>query len=576
MTGGLQQLSGHALQVASGAELDIGAGGLSLVGGDGFTADGTLGVTGGTADFTYAALDSPDGTTVLSSGTLVLGSRTGKTGTFDATGTSLAPSVVNAGRGFVVNTLDVAGVGLQTGAGATVVEDSASIAAGATLDLDGGRKLANHGAMALDGTVELGANPGTTALGGGMLANMTNATLDLGDGANVIGGTGSITLANLGELTTDTGSGTATVSVPVRNAGTILADSGVLLLDGGGVSLGRKVELNSGGTIGVGGGSLEIKSGALALSGGLAITGGTLDLSHEPEIDINGNLAVRGGTLNLGVRSALAGGLVESGTPTIEGTGVVTIAGNDILGGAALWTGRGDTVLQGTGTLTATARLYLDNDRMLEVHGTLTDSGGQILFGQTPSGTASGDGVLTNQGSVLFAADDGTAGVLDHSAMVSGVGFANFDNFGYAAKTAGTGQTVIEASVFNAGTIEAASGTLVLGGGEQGPGTYQIDDGCVMELGGMATSGQVTFAGSAGTAVIDDPADFGATIAGFGTGGTIDLAGVTNAPTLSYDATDQILTVTGGGITAYLYFANDLSSHSFTVADDHTGGALIT
>jgi hypothetical protein len=568
--------SGAGLAIEAGAELDIGSAGLTITRGS-FTGPGTLVITGGLANLAQALLNDPLGTIVTQSGTLFIVDHAAHLGTLVQTATADTASLVTSQYLLSLSTLDVSGVAVYSGTGATTVAQSATIGAapdGSTtaIYLDGGRKLVNRGTMLVGaGAIVLGATPLGTALGGAKLANMATGLLDFADGTSVVAGTGTISFTSSGTITKLTGSGTTSIGVALTSSGSIYVADGMLAFDAGGKAFARNITVDSGGTIGFGGGTFTLVSGSFDLNGAMAVAGGLVDMTHIVAIS-TGGLVLSGGTLSLGVRSVTAGSLTESGLfNTLTGSGVVTVTGSATLGGIALETGIGDTVLAGGGTLLAGALLDLDGRRMLENAGTLLAQGGEIMLGARPSGAAEGSGEFVNDATgALDITADGTA-------VAGGAGYTNLSNMGYLGKTGGSGVTAITASMVNNGTVEAASGTLALGIAA-GTGVFEIDNACVLEFTSAMQSGTIDFIGSAGTLALDQPAAFGGSITGFGTGSVIDLAGVTATPTLAYTGTSAggTLTVTGGGVTASLLFNGDLTTYNFTTASDGHGGVLIS
>jgi hypothetical protein len=88
-------------------------------------------------------------------------------------------------------------------------------------------------------------------------------------------------------------------------------------------------------------------------------------------------------------------------------------------------------------------------------------------------------------------------------------------------------------------------------------------------------------AGTNGTLVLDAPAQFTGTIAGFGPGAAIDLkdlgfgAGATLTYTAQSGSTAGILAVTNGSATESLSFVGAYSQSDFQVSADTSGGVLI-
>ena len=85
----------------------------------------------------------------------------------------------------------------------------------------------------------------------------------------------------------------------------------------------------------------------------------------------------------------------------------------------------------------------------------------------------------------------------------------------------------IIAPIVNAGIIEGKYGpNLTVSGAITGNGILQVDQGCVLELGGTVSSGQtITFTGAGETVRIDNPAGFAGAVANFIGGDNLDMAG---------------------------------------------------
>jgi len=571
--GGLQT-SGGGVVLDNGAELDIGSAGMVLTQGI-YAGQGILRLSGGTADLSAGILSDPLGTIVLDGGTLLLGTRIATIGTLQQAASAGAVSNVQSNRQLTIGTLSVAGTALHTGTGTTVVQIAASFSATAggtpaALYLDGGRVLANQGLLELGaGSIVVGASPLGSSLGDGKLRNLTGGTIDLGDGGAVVAGSGTTAFTNSGTIEKLWGSGVATIGASLKNSGRIHVAAGTLKFAAGGTSLARNLTADTGTTLAFSGGMFAASAGTLSLAGGIAVSGGILNLGHVVSIHIDGGLDLSGGTLALGVRNATVASLTTGSTNALTGSGVLTIAGAAVFDGTAVQTGSGVTLLTGSTVLRSTAQIYLDAGRILQNNNNFTAQGGEILLGGSPVGTAFGDGSLSNFGNFLITAD-GTA-------IMAVAGYANVSNAGYLAKTAGSGKSTIAANLVNSGTVEVASGTLSLATAS-GTGLFQIDDGCVLDVAGAVSSGTMQFLGDGGLLTLEAPALFAGTIAGLGGGSTIDLHGFTTAATLAFAASPSggTLTVTQGAKSASLAFANDLTSHNFIMTADSHGGVRIS
>lgn len=264
---GTLSLAAGGASLSRGIVVDAGAT-LALNGGTFTVSSGTLDLTGG-LDITGGLLDLTrtrgaivGGPVELSGGTLWLGARSATFGDFDQTGSGTTPatySVVNGARAILVNgSASFSGVAVEKGPGTTRLMGETTLAAGASLFLDGGRTIENDGSfVAGGGTVLLGAEPGGTAAGDGYFTNLQ--TLDIqADGTVIAGIQGSAMVSNYGYLEKSAGTGTSTINAAIANVGTIAANSGTLALTGS-----------------VGGGSFDIGSAAV-LDIGAAARGGTM------------------------------------------------------------------------------------------------------------------------------------------------------------------------------------------------------------------------------------------------------------------------------------------------------------
>jgi hypothetical protein len=131
----------------------------------------------------------------------------------------------------------------------------------------------------------------------------------------------------------------------------------------------------------------------------------------------------------------------------------------------------------------------------------------------------------------------------------------------------------IIAPVINDGTIEGKSGpNLTINGAVSGSGILQVDPGCVLELtNSVASSQTVTFTGTGETMRMDDPQAFSASIAGWGAGDTIDVAG-TPINTVAVSAGTLVLG-TGYGVF-HLNTAAPIGGEVSVGADIHAGSDI--
>jgi hypothetical protein len=140
----------------------------------------------------------------------------------------------------------------------------------------------------------------------------------------------------------------------------------------------------------------------------------------------------------------------------------------------------------------------------------------------------------------------------------------------------------VDASVENDGQVVVISGTLSITGAVSGFGVMKIDSNAILKLQDAVSNVQtVTFAGAAGQLDIGDFPGFGAPIASFQNGDTIDLENVA-ANTVSYDATSNLWDVgaqTADGPTTLLGILNLIgvpTDSELIAMPDGSGGTDIT
>src|SRR5258708_4573334 len=134
----------------------------------------------------------------------------------------------------------------------------------------------------------------------------------------------------------------------------------------------------------------------------------------------------------------------------------------------------------------------------------------------------------------------------------------------------------------NAGTLEAAGGTLdILGAIPGGSEPATIDSGSTLEL-ATPDAGSVTFATASGTLKLDNSQSFTGTVSGLALGNYIDLtdiAFVTN--TLGYtrntgNTGGTLSAADGGGHSASIALLGSYMASSFVASSDGHGGTLVT
>ena len=342
----------------------------------------------------------------------------------------------------------------QSGTGST------TIANGATMNVTGAANLSqrtinNNGTVVVTGAL---TNSGT-------INNSVGKTFNFLDGGTFTQFSAG-SLNNAG-LVTKTGIGTSTIFGAFNNSGTVNAQSGTLLLSGGG--------LMNGGTYTTSG------SGALQLSGGTH-TVNTNATINSTAVQLTGQFTTLNGSGELQVADGAV--FAWTGNSTQSGTGSTTIANGatmNVTGAANL----SQRTINNNGTVVVTGALTNS--------GTINNSVGKTFnfldggtFTQFSAGSLNNAGLVTKTGigtSTIFGAfnNPGTVNALSGTLTVN----PSFTNNGTVNVTAGA-QFIAAGSIFiNAGSING-NGTVVT------PSSGLINQGSVNPGFGI---GQLTVSG---------------------------------------------------------------------------------
>lgn len=360
---------------------------------------------------------------------------------------------------------------------------------------------------------------------------------------------GSITVANLMLL----GAETITVNghITTLNANTCQSfmacegavvnfTAGSSLTDAGGFITG----LDAGASITVSGASgtqaaANLSVGNIKLgqqddgSGTLTITGGTVTAQASAFVgdEGQGTLSVtNGGHANFGgmIVGRQTGG---AGIVTIAAGGVVNVAGQSFIGNSALGApgGTGVAVLSAGGTLNSDAGVYVNAGSAVHMQG------GTLICGPDERGLQINQmGSVTGAGSVVSA----QKGVTDN------------------------------------GTLAAAGGTLAVTGNLTGMGAVQIGANSTLDLvASKITVPTISFLGANATLELVTGVSGSFTIAGFGAGDHLMMAGIDAA---SWNGASNTLTLSEHGqVLERLVFSGLPAQESFTVTQG-SGGSIIS
>jgi autotransporter-associated beta strand protein len=454
--------------------------------------------------------------------------------------------------------------------GATGVGSETTVAAGATLQLQGGIAVGAE-ALSLAGT-------GTS----------TNGALQNVSGANSYAG--AITLTADSRINSD--ADTLTLTGGISGAG-----SSVVTL--GGAGNGAVTTVGIGGSVGSlvkdGAGTWTL-SAANAYGGGAAsdttVNAGTLAITGAGTLGIAANgVAVSGGTLDLGTTNQtqnggliLTGGTIQNGTLTSSGTfdvqaGAVSavLAGT----GAVSKTTAGTVTFSGTntysGTTTINAGVLAANSSAALGNGTATNT---LVFG---GGTLRADGTITSpaaRGVTLNA-----TGLIDTNGnAVSIAGIISDGGGGFGLTKSGGGTLTLSGANTYSGATQLNVGTLALGSsGALGTSALTAAAGTVVDYAGgvditnaVTINGLVQFNQTGGAATQTGVVTGGAgtTFEKIGTGGlTLAGAGNTAAQTT---VTGGTLTIGGGGSLTSTVTNNATFATTGIVNGSVTNNATVT
>ncbi|MBI2206185.1 MAG: hypothetical protein HYU41_20320 [Candidatus Rokubacteria bacterium] len=452
-----------------GGTLDIQTGSLTLSGPfnhSGYSAvmAGTISAGGGGSSSGTLALNS--GTTVnLTGGTHSLATATAITGaglyrvnggTLSVSGSvygnklSLASGAIDGtGTLYVTDSLAWSGGSMQGTSGGTTVLSGSSL----TITGAGAKTLQRQ--IANLGTATWGTDAGNLSAGGSggtlfVIDNKAGALFHVQNDSTITGDGGSNeTVRNAGTLRKTTATGTTTIATGVTftnlSGGTVDIQSGRLALTGGGTSNGAFTLAS--------GASVDFTAG-YTLDTGTAISGaGSARIVGSSTLTVTGTVSAQ----NLEVPS---GTLTGSGTLTVTGT--MTWSGGS-------QTGSGSTVID-TGATLAIQGTGPGLQRLITNKGTATWSGASDINAGGSGGTFT---VFDNKSGALFLIQN------DRTFNGDGGSTETVSNAGTLRKTIATGVTSFGAGLTfdNSGAIEVQSGTITFSSGGTNTGRMTVGAG---------------------------------------------------------------------------------------------------
>ena len=460
--------------------------------------------------------------------------------------------------------------------------------------IDGGSIILSHANALQDSTVSINVDDGLDVLTYNINARIGalagTGHLDLGSQELITGGNGTSTTysgvlsGSNNSILNHGGAGTLTLAGGPSTVGTLLAESGPVVLDGASIDLTSTdsstttgallanfsdITIRGGADVRMGTGMGYVQGGALlTITGaGSSLTGNRLNVAES--LVLTGSIVVEE-SASLGLTGNLRIGYLGEGDLTVQ-AGATASADEVLLGIEKVTvpftiTGIGDALVTGPGSLLSSNSLHLGGESASVRGGTGTltveDGGAVQVAGETKiwssasSITINGGSLdtdqLTNHTGVVATVSitdpaGGTAltvGTHDGSSIFDGL----IEGTGSLQKVGAGTFTLTEANTYSGGTIIAA-GTLLAGnttGSATGSGAVQVNSGGT--LGGtgsvagpvtVASGGTIAPGASPGTLslgdnlVLDPSSTLAIEIAGLLPGVEHDLLNVTGDVTLN-------------------------------------------
>jgi hypothetical protein len=395
-----------------------------------------------------------------------------------------------------------------------------SLAANAQLHLNGS-----------DAFVEDSSAPGSNSALTGLASIGAEAIFALRNKA-AVSTTGS--LVNDGQIRLDFESGDGGSSLTV---GGTLTNSGDLWIGNGGIGAPDEVVAAS----------LD-NTGAIIVQAEESSSQALLDVTGAAGFGAAGVLS---GDVELGLYSAIefASGQITS----LADGALLDLVGNTafVEDSSALGS---NSALNGLASIGAGATLELDSAASLTT-GAIANSGNINVFGTSFTGSRLTLGALTNTGSISIG---GAIGGTSQSGAALNV----------------SGATTNDGSI----TIQDGAGTLT--GPVGGTGSFSLSNADLL-FDSSVSSGQTITETGANALTLNEAQSFAATIAGFGTGDTIDATNFHAPPATTFNfaensgGTSGTLTLHDGSLTANILMTGDYSKSSFTLAPDSGTGTLV-
>jgi hypothetical protein len=443
--------------------------------------------------------------TQVSAGTVTMNGIVNSLGTLTISNGTLA---VNAPANVALLGLNLSGGSLAGSATMTVLGpftwSGGTLGGSGTLRADGGIVISGGGTKTLGRMLQNGGNAtwidsGSLFLGSsGVFVQLPAATWLLQTDASIDGNGGRV--ENNGLVRKLSGGTTRLNGVGFSNNGQLQVEAGVLILGAGGEHAGTllfdgtTVELSGTHTFTpsaiVEGSRLLVNSAIIAGAGRWKVTGSTeiggVSLSLGGIVEDLGALTIRGGSLDLSPTT----GVVAVPSLALSG-GALTGSGQLSISGLFTWSGG---TMSGTGTTRATAGMWFAGSSGRTLSRSLTNVA-EAWWTDNGTLSMSGNGRLVNLRDAVFR--------LQSDATIQATDTTRFVNQGTIRRESGT-LARIAAPFDNSGLVQAGMGELILTGGGEHSGEFDLPAGRLELSGGhrfSATSkiqaAQVTWSGGA-------------------------------------------------------------------------------
>jgi hypothetical protein len=217
---------------------------------------------------------------------------------------------------------------------------------------------------------------------------------------------------------------------------------------------------------------------------------------------------------------------------------------------------------------------------------TLSDNANNVIFGGSSDAVlANVDNTIAGAGQIgqgqLTLVNQGTINATGNNALVIDTGANAVTNSGTLEAT-GSGGLQIDSALANTGNLFANGGNITVEGTVTGGGSATIAGSATLEF-AAASDANVSFDnGTAGNLILDQSLGFGGTVAGFGTGDTLDLGDIvfgansTVAYAANADGTEGTLSVSDGAETASIALLGQYAAAAFVTSAASGGGTAIT